>query len=348
MVSAFAALVFIGTHIFNQDERSKSTDNSTSSAILCCNSSIFDPLATASIRGCPEEVERILRKDSNNINYQEEGGLTALHWAAIRGHAEVVKKLLEYGANVSSTDEDNNTALHMAALGGNIKVVQILLVSGSPINVQNIFGDTPLHLAVKEGHFDIAEALLSHGASTNVFNYKRKTPLGLAVTKRNEPLIRLLRTASEHSEAHYWVNVDGNIPADAVIGGNDPHNCYRSYVGRIMHSGQFVPAKVCPDLGFAYAVFKGSEVFSSEYQVLTSNHAAWRRMTDEDDIPYEAIVGSITPTGEKLYIGRSFISFEEVLYLVPGKVRSSNRRLYVPLLGKVYEKTNYEILVSYY
>ncbi|CAH1397054.1 unnamed protein product [Nezara viridula] len=353
MVSAFPALVFLGTYIFHQDEipeneRSKLTDNSTLSVKWCCNSSIFDPLATASIRGYPEEVERILKEDPKNIDIQEEGGLTSLHWASIRGHVDVVKKLLEYGANVSSTDEDNNTALHMAALSGNLEVVHILLVSGSPINAQNMFGDTPLHLAVKQGHFDSVETLLSHGASTNIFNYKKKTPLGLAVTKRNEPLVRLLRTASEHSEAHYWVNMNEEIPTDAVLGGNDPHNCNRSFIGRIMISGQFVPAKVCPNLRRAYAVVNGSEFSSNQYQVLTSSHAAWRRMTDEDDIPYEAIVGGTTSTGEKIYIGRSFISFEEVLYLVPGKVRSSNRRLSMPLFGSVYDKTNYEILVSYY
>lgn len=71
-----------------------------------------------------------------------------------------------------------------------------------------------------------------------------------------------------HSEAHYWVDANEKVPSDAVLGGNDPHNCYRSYIGRIMMSGQYVPAKVCPDSKIAFAVFKGSEVFSSEYQVI--------------------------------------------------------------------------------
>lgn len=43
---------------------------------------------------------------------------TALHLAALYGHAECVRLLLEHGATASVPDEDGGLALHDAAAGG--------------------------------------------------------------------------------------------------------------------------------------------------------------------------------------------------------------------------------------
>jgi hypothetical protein len=51
-----------------------------------------------------------------------EGGCTALHFAADRGHLAAVEWLLAHGADVDARDEEGQTAAHYAALCGRRQV----------------------------------------------------------------------------------------------------------------------------------------------------------------------------------------------------------------------------------
>ena len=42
--------------------------------------------------------------------------MTALHFAAEKGHVDVAKVLIQNGADVNAVDENKSTALHYAAL----------------------------------------------------------------------------------------------------------------------------------------------------------------------------------------------------------------------------------------
>ena len=52
-------------------------------------------------------------------------GMTALMWAANRGHEAVVRLLLEQGANIDAKDEIGETALMRAAHGGTEIIVRL-------------------------------------------------------------------------------------------------------------------------------------------------------------------------------------------------------------------------------
>ncbi|NBR95459.1 MAG: ankyrin repeat domain-containing protein [Proteobacteria bacterium] len=56
-----------------------------------------------------------------------EDGATALMLAAIEGHTEVVKLLLDKGADVNSRLETGETALILAAQGGHKEVMELLI-----------------------------------------------------------------------------------------------------------------------------------------------------------------------------------------------------------------------------
>ncbi|KAL0345979.1 UNVERIFIED_CONTAM: putative E3 ubiquitin-protein ligase XBOS32 [Sesamum radiatum] len=110
-------------------------------------------------------VSSILRKNLKNdesasefdwralaeiVNRTADGGVTALHMAALNGHAETVHLLLDLGASVSATTVDDGTTfdligagstpLHYAACGGNAQCCQLLIAKGAILTVENSNG----------------------------------------------------------------------------------------------------------------------------------------------------------------------------------------------------------------
>ncbi|XP_022995732.1 E3 ubiquitin-protein ligase XBAT33-like isoform X1 [Cucurbita maxima] len=94
---------------------------------------------------------------SKFINKAADGGITALHMAALNGYYDCVHLLLDLQANVSAvtfhygTSMDligaGSTPLHYAACGGNLKCCQILLARGASRTTLNCNGWLPLDVA---------------------------------------------------------------------------------------------------------------------------------------------------------------------------------------------------------
>lgn len=91
------------------------------------------------------------------VNRPADGGITALHMAALNGHVQTVQLLLNLGALVSeATIEDGteidfigagSTPLHYAARGGSAFCCQMLIIRGASLTVENANGWTPLMVA---------------------------------------------------------------------------------------------------------------------------------------------------------------------------------------------------------
>jgi len=123
------------------------------------------PLMVAAIKG-HSEITKLLLDKGANINQCTSNGYTALMWAASAGHNDTVRLLINQGANPMLTTVKGSSALLIAADKGNIDVVKTLLAC-KEIDVNSVCkndGVSPLSCAVKINNPELVQLLLDHGA----------------------------------------------------------------------------------------------------------------------------------------------------------------------------------------
>jgi ankyrin repeat protein len=125
------------------------------------------PLNLACSLIAPSEIveELLARVSPTAINQRDSGGRTALHEAAIAGHVDAVKLLLEQRADVSMQDNDGCTALHLATFRGKDDIVRHLCCSGADPNASDRHGSTPLNYAIEWHQDSLVPTLMELGAT---------------------------------------------------------------------------------------------------------------------------------------------------------------------------------------
>ena len=92
---------------------------------------------------------------------------TSLEYAALGGHLELVRALIEQGANPLGQPYSGST-LSAAARGGNLEIVRLMVVDfKAPINVGRHFPLCPLGQAAESGHLEVLKFLISSGAEVD-------------------------------------------------------------------------------------------------------------------------------------------------------------------------------------
>ncbi|XWS48413.1 hypothetical protein CRYUN_Cryun13aG0074200 [Craigia yunnanensis] len=111
-------------------------------------------LVSAARDGDLVETKMLLGCNPCLAKYSTFSGLNSpLHFAAAKGHNEIVALLLENGADVSSRNYCGQTALMQACRYGHWKVVQTLLLFRSNVTrADYLSGRTALHFAAVNGH----------------------------------------------------------------------------------------------------------------------------------------------------------------------------------------------------
>jgi ankyrin repeat protein len=104
--------------------------------------------------------------DALGVVDQDQGGFTALLFAARQGAIACGKLLVAAGANVNDTAPDGVSALVLAAHSGHEGFSTFLLQHGADPNAADA-GYTALHAAVLRGDLKLVKALLGHGANPN-------------------------------------------------------------------------------------------------------------------------------------------------------------------------------------
>src|SRR5689334_2830982 len=100
--------------------------------------------------------------------------------AAMRKDAEAVKTLVKQGGDVNGAQGDGMTALHWAAMNGDANLAAVLLSAGANVRATTRLGGyTPLHLASQNGATAVIAALADAGASVSAATTTGATPLML-------------------------------------------------------------------------------------------------------------------------------------------------------------------------
>ncbi len=97
-----------------------------------------------------------LLKNGEDINAQDNGGWSPLHFAAQEGDFEIAEILINSGANINLKDINGNTPLWVATMnsyhGG--KVIHLLLEKGADPTQPNAHGVSPIEISPE--YFDNA------------------------------------------------------------------------------------------------------------------------------------------------------------------------------------------------
>ena len=170
------------------------------------------PVADAVMKRDTDAV-RTLLKNGEDVNAAQGDGMTALHWAARHGDAELAQMLLYAGANVKATTRlGGYTPLLMAADQGHATVIAALLSGGADAKAPNALGTTPLMLAAASGNPQAVTILVENGAEIEA---KEKTfgqtPLMFAAASNRVEAIKALIKAGASVKATSKVNNVGNL-----------------------------------------------------------------------------------------------------------------------------------------
>jgi ankyrin repeat protein len=133
-------------------------------------------LPNAAYLGMKEPLENVV--NINNLNDQDEKKATMLMKAAYSGYVPLISYLLELRCDADAIDLHGNTAMVWAALKGHLDVVKLLHDNGADINgavvnskKKNVIYEgqmTPLIAASYKGHYDIAEYLIREKCDLNL------------------------------------------------------------------------------------------------------------------------------------------------------------------------------------
>jgi ankyrin repeat protein len=159
-----------------------------------------DALVQLAMKG-PDDAEecRVLLDWGIEVNFQQDGNQwTALHWAALQGHGNIVRLLLKDGMPAESVSG-----------GGGGLVPPSRGQRRCDLNIAEAhYRCTALQFACMEGHVDIARMLLDAGADANARNSSESTALIVAAAQGCHDVVRLL---VEDGEVRASAKVDVNV-----------------------------------------------------------------------------------------------------------------------------------------
>ena len=139
---------------------------------------------------------------------QNKAGRTPLHFAAMLGRVNILKRLIQdAGSPRSIPDVLGFTPLHEAVRNNHLECVEILVDElptppGADRNAMTSNRTTPLHLAAYLGHAEIVEFLISVGSDCSLRNNKKQ--FAMDVAKTPEIRLQLMLATAVTKKCCWW------------------------------------------------------------------------------------------------------------------------------------------------
>ena len=177
------------------------------------------PIADAAERGDVAAVRALLARAAD-VGAAQGDGMTALHWAAQHGDAELASLLLTAGAGVRATTRlGAYTPLHLASAGGSTAAIKTLAAAGADVSARTTTGTTPLMLAAASGAADAVTALLELSADANAADAANgETALMFAAALDRADAVRaLVQRGADTTIASRTVDLSASTAPEEVL-----------------------------------------------------------------------------------------------------------------------------------
>lgn len=149
----------------------------------------WTPLMGAAINNQVEAVKLLLESGADPEK-KDNSGWTALMQGVYKGHTQVVQALAQ------SSNEDSGRSLLVAALMGHADVLRSLLDANADINARTEDNETPLMLAAQKGRMEAVEVLLAAGADATLVNNVGDSAAAMAEERGHPQIAALIQEAA--------------------------------------------------------------------------------------------------------------------------------------------------------
>ena len=106
---------------------------------------ILAPAHSLVVNNASQDLDAYLWKDLTTILFRDSYGFTLLHWAAMCGHTQSVKLLIEAGVDVNAVCNRGRSALMWAAgSAASLDVCKVLIEEGVDVHIVDQRGETAL------------------------------------------------------------------------------------------------------------------------------------------------------------------------------------------------------------
>ena len=136
--------------------------------------------------------------------------LVPLQTREMGNESEILSILLDKEADVNYTRVwDGGTPLHIAAEIGRVELMRALWERGASFEVRDRWGESPLHRATLRGEVEAVRFLLDEGANPNALDNRGSSPLTAAAEYGDVEIARLLLQRGAEMDAR---NLSGESP----------------------------------------------------------------------------------------------------------------------------------------
>lgn len=158
-------------------------------------------LFIAVYEGSLNVAQALVAWPKTNVEWRSAKDESPLMIAALRGHKDIVRKLIARDADVN---KPGWAPLHYAATGGHLEIMQILLDEHAFIDAESPNKSTPLMMAAKYGSLAAVKLLLEAGADANMRNELGMTAVDFALSSERRDTAELIAAAIRKAQRGRW------------------------------------------------------------------------------------------------------------------------------------------------